>query len=154
MKDMSTTARGDDTMASYSSKGPTLLDQIVKPDLVAPGNSIVSALGQGTTIRERYSANVVPLAYYKATTNTSSSNYYFRLSGTSMAAPIVSGAAALLIQKQPELTPDQVKARLMKTATKALPSWSLYTDFPTKRPIRALTTCLQWVPDTLMSGQL
>src|SRR5207302_355759 len=43
---------------------------------------------------------------------------YFRLSGTSMATPVVSGAAALLLQKDPSLTPDQVKARLMKTAWK------------------------------------
>ena len=44
MKDMGTLARGDDAIASYSSKGPTLLDHIVKPDLVAPGNLIVSTL--------------------------------------------------------------------------------------------------------------
>jgi serine protease AprX len=42
----------------------------------------------------------------------------FCLSGTSLAAPYVSGAAALLLQKNPSLTPDQVKARLMKTADK------------------------------------
>lgn len=41
-----------------------------------------------------------------------------------MAAPMVSGAAALLLQKEPGLTPDQVKARLMKTACKAFPATS------------------------------
>lgn len=40
------------------------------------------------------------------------------MSGNSMATPMVSGAAALLLQQHPNLTPDQVKARLMKTATK------------------------------------
>src|SRR6202043_1321200 len=51
------------------------------------------------------------------------SGAYFKLSGTSMATPVVAGAAALLIQQNPSLTPDQVKARLMKTAQKALPSY-------------------------------
>jgi len=43
---------------------------------------------------------------------------YYMLSGTSMATPIVSGAVALMLQQNPALTPDQVKARLMKTAWK------------------------------------
>ena len=66
MKDMSTAARGDDLIASYSSKGPTLLDQVVKPDLVAPGNGIVSALASNSTIRQLYPDNVVPVSYYKS----------------------------------------------------------------------------------------
>ena len=128
MKDMDTTTRGDDLMASYSSKGPTLLDHVVKPDLVAPGNRIISALAPYSTIRETYPENVVPISYYKGNNSTNPSYFYFRLSGTSMAAPMVSGAAALLLQKQPTLTPDQVKARLMKTAAKNLPSSSVSTD--------------------------
>jgi len=45
-----------------------------------------------------------------------------------MATPVVSGAAALLIQQNPSLTPDQIKARLMKTASKTFPSSSTVTD--------------------------
>jgi serine protease AprX len=127
MRDMSTIARGDDLMASYSSKGPTLLDQIVKPDLVAPGNSIRSAMAQNSNLSRLYPGNIVPVSYYSGDTSLSSSSY-FCLSGTSTAAPMVSGAAALLLEKEPGLTPDQVKARLMKTATKNFPATSLATD--------------------------
>jgi serine protease AprX len=131
MKDMSSMSRADDLIASYSSKGPTLLDHIVKPDLVAPGNSIVSALAPNAAIKQQYPANVVPVSYYRTSNSGNSSYAYFRLSGTSMAAPMVSGAAALLLEKEPSLTPDQVKARLMKTAGKNLPATSFYTDTAT-----------------------
>src|SRR5260370_39055682 len=58
MRDMETTPRGDDLIASYSSKGPTLLDKVVKPDLVAPGNQIISALADSSTITPTYPGNV------------------------------------------------------------------------------------------------
>ena len=64
MKDMATTARGDDLIASYSSKGPTLLDHVIKPDLLAPGNKIVSALAPGSQIVQLYPGNV-EVSYYK-----------------------------------------------------------------------------------------
>ncbi|HJT86462.1 MAG TPA: S8 family peptidase, partial [Bryobacteraceae bacterium] len=116
MKTMGTTSRGDDLIASYSSKGPTLLDHIVKPDLVAPGNRVISTLGKGGhTLSHNYPQNDV--------TGT-----YFKLSGTSMASAVVSGAAALVVQQNPSLTPDQVKARLMKTSTKNFPATSVATD--------------------------
>jgi hypothetical protein len=63
-----------------------------------------------------------------ASSVTTLSNQYFTLSGTSMATPVVSGAAALLIQQYPNLTPDQVKARLMKTASKTFPASTTVTD--------------------------
>src|SRR5260370_29128133 len=122
MRDMGTTPRGDDLIASYSSKGPTLLDQVVKPDLVAPGNQIISALAVNSTITTTYPGNVVPLSYYLSSNSGAISPNYFTLSGTSMATPMVSGAAALLLQKDASLTPDTVKARLMKTATKNFPT--------------------------------
>ena len=75
---------------------------------------------------------------------------YFRMSGTSMASPVVAGAAALMLQKDPSLTPDQVKYRLMKTATKSFP---LYTRPPIPSPARSIpsiTTCFPWARGTWM----
>lgn len=118
MKANGTSARGDDTMSSYSSKGPTLIDRIAKPDLVAPGNHVVSMDLQG-------GAKSTLVAY--APLNRVNDNYML-LNGTSMATGSVSGAVALMIQKDPTLTPDQVKARLMKTAAKSFPSSSIVTD--------------------------
>jgi len=128
MKDMKTLSRGDDQMASYSSKGPTLFDQVAKPDIVAPGNKIMAALPTGLALTNTYPANKVPNSYYIVGGTSQGSDYYFELSGTSMATPMVAGAAALLLQKQPSLTPDQIKAKLMKTATKNFPVSSVATD--------------------------
>lgn len=116
MKDMKTMSRGDDQMTTYSSKGPTLFDQIAKPDLVAPGNKIMAALPAGLQLTNTYPGNKVLLSYYVNNGNNQGSDYYFEMSGTSMASPMVAGAAALLLQKNPALKPDQVKATLMKTA--------------------------------------
>lgn len=129
-----TPQRSDDTVASYSSKGPTLVDHIVKPDLVAPGNRIISLFSPNSTIGNSYPtftlAPSVSIVTCLLTCTSDSSPKYLRLSGTSMATPIVSGAAALMIQKDPTLTPDTVKARMMKTAWKGYPvnSWA-YDSF-------------------------
>jgi len=122
MKDMNTNSRADDQMTSYSSKGPTLFDHLVKPDLVAPGNKIISTVPTALELTNSYPGNRVDTSYYVKGGTSQLSIYYFELSGTSMATPMVAGAAALLLQKQPSLTPDQVKAILMKTATKNFPS--------------------------------
>jgi subtilisin family serine protease len=115
MKTEGTTTRNDDLIASYSSKGPTAFDNYAKPDLVAPGNLIVSTMPANMTLSEKYPANQV-------------GSGFFILSGTSMATPVVSGAAVLLLQKTPGLTPDQVKARLMKNATKNFAASSVAVD--------------------------
>ena len=135
MKDMSTTSRGDDQIASYSSKGPTSIDHVVKPDIVAPGNRIISLAASGNIAQASSLAlNLVPQSYYQRNgSSTAASSDYYMLSGTSMAAPMVSGAAALLIQKRPNLTPDQVKAILMKTATKTFPAMSVTYDSATNQ---------------------
>src|SRR5579863_4606330 len=110
--------RSDDQVASYSSKGPTLVDHVVKPDLVAPGNNVVSLLASPdcTIASEHPNTRIAAATYEKSGRGLSAD--YFKLSGTSMATPVVSGAAALMLQEDPTLTPDQIKARMMKTATK------------------------------------
>ena len=128
MKTNATVSRADDQIASYSSKGPTLIDHIVKPDLVAPGNRVISLASMSGTIFNSSNVNKVPSSYFKSTTAQSYSTDYVRLSGTSMAAPMVAGAAALMLQKEPGLNPDTVKARLMKTATKSFPQFSTAVD--------------------------
>ena len=113
---MQTASKNDDRIASFSSKGPSLIDHIVRPDLVAPGNNIASLLSPGSTLDSKHpSGEVSPVSY-----GGNGKKQYFVLSGTSMATPVVSGAAALLLQQNSALTPDQVKARLMKTADKML----------------------------------
>jgi serine protease AprX len=127
MKAMGTYPRSDDLIASYSSKGPTAIDHIAKPDVVAPGNHVVSLLAPGSTLASD-PQNAVPLSYYEKTASTTASTRFLMLNGTSMATPVVSGAVADMVQEQPSLTPDQVKARLMKTAYKTFPVSSTAVD--------------------------
>jgi serine protease AprX len=127
MKAMGTYTRNDDLIASYSSKGPSGIDFVVKPDLVAPGNHVVS-LESANSVLGKESSSAVPVSYYEATTDNSVSSQFIMLNGTSMATPVVSGAVADLLQGDPTLTPDQIKARLMKTAYKTFPQSSTAVD--------------------------
>ncbi|MGC2560063.1 MAG: S8 family serine peptidase, partial [Terriglobales bacterium] len=61
-------------------------------------------------------------------TSSNGTSKYFVLSGTSMSTPLVAGAAALMLQQNPSLTPDQVKARLMKTAWKGVGQFTYSHD--------------------------
>jgi serine protease AprX len=128
MKPMATPTRTDDLIASYSSKGPTWIDRIVKPDVVAPGNLLVSTETPSTTLYASEPSNLVPNSYYMFGGSSAPSTSYFSLSGTSMAAGIVSGMVADLLDANPRLTPDQVKARLMRTASKDFPKSSSVYD--------------------------
>ena len=96
--------REDDMLAPYSASGHTG-DGFLKPEIVAPGSRIYSVLSRQSHWDRLYPSRVSP------------SGEYFRLSGTSMAAPMVAGAAALLLEAEPDLTPDQVKFRLLHTGS-------------------------------------
>lgn len=131
MNTMGTPSRTDDVPASYSSKGPTLWDQVAKPDLVAPGNLVISLYTAGLTLNQEVPGNEIPNSLYQVNGNSTASDTYFILSGTSMAAPMVTGAVALMLQQTPSLTPDQVKARLMLSAFKGLQTASTAKDLST-----------------------
>jgi serine protease AprX len=99
-----TTNPSDDTVASWSSRGITQ-DGFAKPEIVAPGASIVAPLAMGS-------------AFQALCPNCVVDNEYLKIGGTSMAAPMVAGAAALLLQVRPDLNPDQVKAILTRNVNK------------------------------------
>ena len=107
---MGTTDRGDDTVAAFSSRGPTAIDFKAKPDLVAPGVGIESLTDAGTLLYQSK-----PAARLWGTLPTATEPY-LSLSGTSMAAPVVTGTIALMLQANPTLTPNLVKAVLEYTA--------------------------------------
>jgi serine protease AprX len=100
------TKSADDFNAPWSAYGYTL-DGFAKPDLAAPGRYMIGPVSTNATLTLERPTNVVAPGY-------------MQLSGTSFAAPVVSGAAAYLLSLHPNWTPDQVKGALMLTA-KPLP---------------------------------
>jgi subtilisin family serine protease len=115
LKTWETVDRSDDTVAAFSSRGPTAYDLAVKPDIAAPGTKIVSLEASGASL---------PTTYPSIHVAGSANNAYMYLSGTSMAAPMVSGGVALLLQGSPNLSPAQVKFALQNGAT-AMPDGGL-----------------------------
>src|SRR5689334_20600371 len=124
-----TDSRDEDAVTSYSSRGPTRsfsvdsyglvhYDNIIKPDLVAPGNKIIAAEAANNNLLKQYPE----LETYKYSTSNMKLMY---LSGTSMSAPMVSGAAALLLEANSSLTPNLVKMLLMYTA-QPLPGFNTF----------------------------
>jgi len=118
---MGTTDRSDDAMAAFSSRGPTPIDYAAKPDVVAPGVGIESLSDPTSAL---YATKT---AFLLSGTALTSYLPYLSLSGTSMAAPVVSGTVALMLQANPTLTPNQVKAILQYTA-QVYPSYDPLTE--------------------------
>ena len=106
MTDNYTTNKNDDRLASFSSTGPTF-EGFVKPDLVAPGGHVWGFMGT-------YMKIAVDHPTYM------NNGDFFTMSGTSQAAAVVSGVAALVLQQNRSLTPDQVKCRIIASGKPAV----------------------------------
>src|SRR5699024_2575321 len=110
--DRGTVSLSDDQVAPFSAYGVDELGR-AKPDLVAPGKDIIALLPAKSDLKisMQHAGNRV-------------NGNYFRMSGTSLAAPMVSGAAALVLQGEPNLNADQVKYRLKATAATTNRGWT------------------------------
>jgi serine protease AprX len=100
--DNGTASLSDDETVSWSSVGPTK-HGVAKPDVLASGRRVVAQRSFGSTVEKENSKALI-------------SPSYIRGSGSSQAAAVASGAAAVLLSARPDLTPDQVKALLTSTA--------------------------------------
>lgn len=94
----------NNSVAGFSSRGPTI-DGLEKPDVLAPGVELVSLRSRRSLID-------------KTNKDARVNNWYFSLSGTSMATPVFAGVAAQLLQADSSCSPDQVKKMLIASATK------------------------------------
>ncbi|HSH04406.1 MAG TPA: S8 family peptidase [Anaerolineae bacterium] len=95
----------DDFVTSFSGAGPTE-SGFVKPDILAPGAHIIARMADGTWTEANPEAHVT--------------NHYYQGAGTSAATAVASGAVALLLQQEPDLTPNQVKYILLNSARPAV----------------------------------
>ena len=100
--------RSDDVMATYSSRGPTRFDGVLKPELVAPGNKIVAPSAAGSYLATTYPERVSGYG----------GNAYIEMSGTSMSSAVVAGAVALLLDANPSLSPADTKLALQLTSSR------------------------------------
>lgn len=119
-----TDRRSDDTVTTFSSRGPTRgyyidfwgvkhFDNLIKPDLIAPGNKLVGASSPNNGLPNSLISKGPNL---QISPTSAVADRLMYLSGTSVSVPAVSGAAALMLQANPTLTPNLVKAILMYTA--------------------------------------
>ncbi|GHD38038.1 hypothetical protein GCM10007053_28000 [Halioglobus pacificus] len=111
--------RDDDYVPDFSSQGPTPTGHI-KPDIVAPGGHITGVTRPGSTIAQTNPEYFLPTGE-------------FVMTGTSQASALVSGLAALLLQLQPELSPDDVKCKFTSSAELAISSEGLLAYSPFKQ---------------------
>jgi serine protease AprX len=126
VKPFDTNMRSDDRVANYSSRGPTWYDGAAKPDLVAPGQGLVSVAATSSTLYLNNPALRVDQSY-------------LRLNGTSMATAVVSGTVALILEASraaspsgTPLTPNAVKAVLQFTALPARDDQGVVYDYLTQ----------------------
>jgi serine protease AprX len=101
--DMGTSPISDDVVAAFSGRGRTRSNNLAKPDVVAPGMHTVSLRSPGSATAQKFPGSAI-------------GDYYFKGSGSSMATAVVSGIVAQMLQRDPTLTPDNVKNRLVKTS--------------------------------------
>lgn len=114
LRGKNTVQRTDDLVAAFSSRGPSWYDAFAKPDLVAPGDDVISDIPKGSTLYASYPDMRV----------SGSRGQYSRLSGTSMSAGVTSGAVAVLLEaararqacESVTVPPNLVKAVLQYTA--------------------------------------
>ncbi|MGM0865820.1 MAG: S8 family serine peptidase [Bacillota bacterium] len=110
-KEISEIKTEGDKLADFSSRGPSLKTYDIKPEITAPGVSILST---------------VP-GYINDKENPSNYQYaYERLSGTSMATPYAAGVAAMILQNNPDYSPFDVKTALMNTADDLSEDYSVF----------------------------
>jgi len=107
--DLTPTIATDDRLASFSSTGPTY-EGFIKPEVVAPGGHIIGSMPFDGWVAINHPDSMLD------------SQRQFIMSGTSQATAIVSGVVALMLQKNPALTPDEVKCKLMASAHPAVNS--------------------------------
>jgi len=110
-----TLATSDDTVAGFSSSGPTAIDFSAKPDVCAPGVGIVSlAAAESQLYRTGLLASP---SWLLGGSSLFAPKPYISLSGTSQAAPFVTGTVAMMLQANRNLTPNLIKAILQYTAS-------------------------------------
>ncbi|MEQ9464306.1 MAG: S8 family peptidase [Haliea sp.] len=98
--------RDDDYIPDFSSRGPTPTGHI-KPDIVAPGGHVAGLVQPGSTLTRKHPNYMI-------------STGELVMTGTSQASALVAGIAALLLQLEPDMTPDDVKCKLMSSAEPAI----------------------------------
>ncbi|PEJ49318.1 hypothetical protein CN692_22995 [Bacillus sp. AFS002410] len=104
-----------DELAPFSSRGPSRVNYDIKPEVTAPGVSIMSSVPFYVTNKTADGTHAEDYKYA-----------YERLSGTSMATPFVTGVSALLLQSNKDLQPADVKSILMNTADPLSKNYSVY----------------------------
>ena len=102
----------DDTVASFSSRGPTRFDMLVKPDVVANGVNVISLNADGSKIDKGNAQKAI----FGNNNNKKAGAAYMSLSGTSMASPMVAGTAARMLTVNPRLSANMVKLFVQFTA--------------------------------------